>query len=249
MTAISRTLTLPRTRERLRAIWPRWGALIVAAPAFLALEGLYVSLRGIADDTGEPFATRYFLGFDRLLGAGSTPTERLQDAFYRGHTGPLELLAFALYLAWFIFPTALTVFVLLVRRGTTYAALLFFFVFPTQPPWMALHVTGIVQTVTHATRVDTNPLAAFPSLHVARPAVAALWLRRKGMHRAAAFFGILAALIAASAVYTGQHYVVDCLASVVLVLCVDRAASRFEETVPLSAQGAEESADLRGAGL
>jgi hypothetical protein len=58
---------------------------IAAAAATLS----YIWLRGIADDTGMP-REQGALRLDRLIGLGTTPTERLQGWFYRGSAQPFD---------------------------------------------------------------------------------------------------------------------------------------------------------------
>jgi PAP2 superfamily len=242
MTVSLTVLTLPKTRRRLSELLGPRMATVVAVPAFIVLEAVFVILRGEANDTGVPWQRREVLAADRLLGWGQTPTERLQGWLFTGHAGLIDWLAWAAYLSWFVVPAMLTVWVLFWRRdlivsyalarfGLMYAALILFFLIPTEPPWMALDVTRIVDVLHRTRQVDTNPVAAFPSLHVGIPMIQALWLRRRGMFGASAVYGLVACLIAIAVVYTGQHYVVDCLAAVALAYAVDRVAARAEDPI------------------
>jgi membrane-associated phospholipid phosphatase len=211
----------------------------VAIPTFLALDVLHFYLRGKADDTGIPWQRSGIVDAERLLGWGEAPTQRLQDWLFAGHFGFLQWLAFIVYASWYVVPGLLTAYIVFWRRdlivsyafvrfGVAYAALIAFFLMPAEPPWMALHITRIFHMTQRAQDLDTNPVAALPSLHVALPAVQALWLRRKGMRRLSTLFGALSAGIGLAAVYAGEHYVVDCLAGGALAYAVNHVAARAE---------------------
>lgn len=242
MTLSLNALTLPKTRRRLSGYLGPREATVVAGATILLLKVVFLLMRSEADNTGVPQQRRDVVAADRILGLGQTPTERLQGWLFQGHAGIIDWTAFAAYVSWFVLPGVVTAWVLLRRRdlivsyglsryGIDLVCAIIFFLMPTEPPWMALNVTQILGVMHRAREVDPNPVAAFPSLHVAIPVVQAFWLRRHGMFKASAFYGALGALIAVAVVYTGQHYVVDCLTGVALAYAVDRAAARVEGPV------------------
>jgi len=185
------TLTSAATRRRLRKFLERWPAI----PRLLAWVGLFVAswpyifLRGVADDTGMPRET-FVLTIDRAIGFGETPSERLQDWFYTGGLSAFDWSLLWVHTAWFFVPAVITLYVVVfrwelfgqlatVRLGVLYVGLIGFFLFPTEPPWLATDV-DVVRLLDikagEVLSVDTNPLAALPSLHVALPAAIAMWL-------------------------------------------------------------------------
>jgi membrane-associated phospholipid phosphatase len=211
-----------RSMKRLGVFFFRWLA-VVSIPFGLIPCAM---LRGIVDDAGLP-RLRVIEHLEVLIGLGVTPSERLQDLFHV--TGTLTamdqpwLLIYTMWLpsAWITFlalglakgrplrPYVVNYYVLF------YLALLPHLLLPTEPPWMAL---GGVERTTVAgaafVRIDTNQVAAFPSLHVAMPVMFALVSRSLGMPKLSLLFAVFAALIGFSVVYLGEHYVIDVAAGV-----------------------------------
>jgi membrane-associated phospholipid phosphatase len=113
---------------------------------------------------------------------------------------------------------------------TTYGSLVTFLVYPVAPPWYA--VPGVTRILTasvdktlgvpvYKTIFDffgSNQFAAFPSLHSALPWLIALFAikigRLKGLPVLAFPVGVWF-----SAVYLGEHYVVDVLAGIAYATC------------------------------
>ena len=231
-------LTLPATRRQLRMLFERWPAIL----RVLAGVGLWVAtwpqvlLRGIADDTGMP-RTTFVLPIERAIGFGETPTERLQDWFYTGGLSAFDWSMLLLHIAWFFVPVVISIYVLVFRwelfgqlatvgLGVLYAGLIGFFLFPTEPPWMAIDIVRLVDIrvaqLGQVVSVDVNPVAALPSLHVALSSVLAMWLWQVKMSRWAVVITVYAALTAFAVVYLGEHYVVDVVAGVLLAFAVVR---------------------------
>ncbi len=232
-------LSFPATRRRLRKLFERWPAI----PRLLAWVGLFVAswpyifLRGVADDTGMPRET-FVLPIDRAIGFGETPSERLQDWFYTGGLSAFDWSLLWVHTAWFFVPAIITLYVVVfrwelfgqlatVRLGVLYVGLIGFFLFPTEPPWLATDV-DVVRLLDikagEVLSVDTNPLAALPSLHVALPAAIAMWLWQVHMNRWAVVITVFAALTAFEVVYLGEHYVVDVVAGLMLAFAVVRVS-------------------------
>jgi membrane-associated phospholipid phosphatase len=113
-----------------------------------------------------------------------------------------------------------------------FLGLLGYFAFPTVAPWMAANVFGLFPRIIRFIAIiynlaipdlssgfDTNPIAAMPSLHAAFPVLCSLILWRIYRWKASVFY-LYALLMLFVIVYTGEHYIVDVLAGVVLaILC------------------------------
>lgn len=235
-----------------RPVFLRLGCWIAAAVATFP----YIWLRGIADNAGMP-REQAALGLDRLIGLGTTPTEMLQDWLYSGSAQPFDWAMGLMHLSWFFVPEAVTLYVLVfrwdlfpqlaaLRLGVLYAGLIGFFLLPTEPPWMAVHVVRILEVVKgEPLKIDPNQLAALPSLHVAIPAALALWLWRVRLPRWASVYTVWAAAVVFAVVYLGEHYVVDALAGVVLAYLVMRLVMRF---VPSGARPMSAASTRSGGG-
>lgn len=242
-------LTFPSTRATATRFATRWPLLrLVAWPGLLIASLPYIALRGLADDTGIP-RQPLALEIDRLIGLGATPTERLQSWFFSGELSAFDWFWLTVHTSWFFVPAIITGYVILfrwplfrslfsVRLAVFYLALLGFFLLPTEPPWMATDVTRLLDLKAGGILdVDTNPVAALPSLHVALPAAIAMWARAVGMRRWAALYALHTALTAFDVVYLGEHYVVDVLAGLALAGIVVSWAPRPTEANPESLEG------------
>lgn len=206
---------------------------------FLLLFLAYEEMRGFAAKTG--FAPHDISGLERALFGGNVPTLVLQHAFYRpGVVAPQDVVAMFFYFMHFPLPI-LVGFIFWLRSRDHYhryiAALLLmcflafatYLFWPSAPPWYQLHdVVKINNQTVHAlwddryavsaiyTSFNPNQFAAFPSLHAAFPALAAVyaWSRYRWLA-----IGLTAWTICLlfSIVYLGEHYVVDALAGYVYV--------------------------------
>jgi membrane-associated phospholipid phosphatase len=105
----------------------------------------------------------------------------------------------------------------------TYGALVTFLVYPIAPPWYGVKATRVLLAVDHDVGVpmyrtifdfiQSNPFAAFPSLHSTYPWLIALFaLKIKG--RKALPILVLPFGIWFSAVYLGEHYVIDVIGGI-----------------------------------
>jgi hypothetical protein len=254
MTTNARALTFPATRRLVSRFQTRWGAELLTLGMF-GLAGLGAeTLRGYANRTSIPRQSESVIRLDRIIGLGATPTERLQSIPWAGHSDAIAWSFLALHISWFVVPALLTVYIVFARRelawsyaiartGILYVSLVFFLLLPTEPPWMALHVHRVLEVAGKApVNADWNTVAAFPSLHVAVPAVQALWLRRQGMRKLAATFAVYALLTALMAVYTGEHYVTDAIAGVALAYFMVRVSGWLSPVVRASASHPSPSA-------
>ena len=106
---------------------------------------------------------------------------------------------------------------------------------PTEPPWMAgLEMQRITASIYNAriptlvSGLDTNPVAAMPSLHVAIPAYcAAVAASRYGWRVGLPLWAYVGA-VTFSAIYLGEHYAVDALAGGLLAFACKSAFSSNE---------------------
>jgi membrane-associated phospholipid phosphatase len=227
---------------------------------FLLLFFAYEAMRGFAAKTN--FAPHDLSGLERWVFRGTIPTLTLQHAFYHpGVIGPQDLVAMVLYFMHFVLPIVVG-FVFWVNSRQHYwrfiAALLLmsflafitYLFWPSAPPWYQFpgEVVKINQqtvdrlwgntlvVIYHA--FNPNPFAAFPSLHAAFPALAAVYAWQR--YRLLALGLVLwTAAVILSIVYLGEHYVVDALVAMLYVA----AATVIVETVSrLRARRSEVSA-------
>lgn len=140
----------------------------------------------------------------------------------------LDRLATGLHLVWFAFPIIVGVALTAWRRCRLleylawltlcwYLADFGFLVLPIIPPWMddpALPRILLERGWIEYAGLDSNPVAAFPSLHACIPLAVGLflWFRVPGARWAAVASGVLAFLTGAAVVYLGEHWVLDVVA-------------------------------------
>ncbi len=207
---------------------------------FLLLFFAYEAMRGFASKTGS--APHDLSPVERAVFGGTLPTITLQHAFYKpGVVSPQDLVAMFFYFMHFPLPI-LVGFVFWLNSREHYrrfiaALLLMCFIafitylfWPSAPPWYQYphdvnkiidrtvqllwgnqyFVSGIYHSF------NPNRFAAFPSLHAAFPALAAVYAWRRYRPLSIALIGWSLAVLA-SIVYLGEHYVVDALAGYVYV--------------------------------
>jgi hypothetical protein len=199
---------------------------------FLLLFFAYEAMRGFA----ARLAPHDLSGLERAVFGGTIPTLTLQHAFYHpGVIGVQDLIAMFFYFMHFVLPIVVG-FIFWVNSREHYwrfiAALLvmcflafFTYLFwPSAPPWYQLHdVVKINDQTVHRLwgytlvfiyhSFNPNQFAAFPSLHAAFPALAAVYAWRRYRWLSVGLILWTAAVVVAI-VYLGEHYVVDALASV-----------------------------------
>ena len=201
---------------------------------FLLLFFAYEAMRGFASKTG--FAPHDLSGLERTVFGGTLPTLTLQHAFYHpGVVGPQDLIATFLYFMHFPLPI-LVGFVFWLNSREHYrrfiAALLLmcflafvtYLFWPSAPPWW--QVKDVYKVIDRTVQLlwgnqyfvsgiyhsfNPNRFAAFPSLHAAFPALAAVyaWRRYRPLSIVLIVWSIAVLL---AIVYLGEHYVVDALA-------------------------------------
>lgn len=208
-------------------------AFIVDWGPFLLLFLAYEEMRGFAAKTG--FQPHDLSGLERFVFGGNIPTLVLQRAFYHpGVVSPQDVIGLFFYFMHFPLPI-LVGFVFWLRSRDHYhhyiaALLLMSFIafatylfWPSAPPWYQLH--DVVKINDHTVRAlwdnrysvsaiyasfNPNRFAAFPSLHAAFPALAAVYAWSKYRLLSIALIGWTACVVF-SIVYLGEHYVVDAL--------------------------------------
>jgi membrane-associated phospholipid phosphatase len=224
---------------------------------FLVLFFGYEIMRGFAGKAGFPIHD--VSGLERALFAGTLPTLTLQHMFYDpSRIAPWDWVGMVLYFLHFPLPIVVG-FVFWVNDRSHYwhfisALLLMSFVafvtylfFPTAPPWYENQGEGVHKVINETvtkwgvsyivspfySNLNPNKFAAFPSLHAAFPALAAIYAWRS--YRLLAYgLVVYTACIWLAVVYLGEHYFVDVLAGLayafaataVVALVVARRARR-----------------------
>jgi len=208
-------------------------AILAVCPWLLYTTGfaLHIWARGKADNIGPAAVSP--AGIEGWTFHG-IPALWLQD--WTPDVAPIRWLAVALHASWFYGPIVLGLFVQF-RCGTKALAQLIvldllllltcdvlFTVTPTRPPWQDVELTRLVDVAYgSAGSIDSNPVAAFPSLHVAIPALLTLWFARAPdtlLRRLVPALAFWTAGVAWSVVYGGEHYMVDAIAGTVWAVCV-----------------------------
>ena len=268
-------IATPLVRRRLRLRTPLVTALSYQAPVALALAtprsrwrdaGIYALQMWayfahydmVDDDTARirgRLHVRYPIDADRVIGAGTLPTHRLQRLLGReGHVLPWDHALSVVHWTWFFMPHLTLTYVLrrhrhLYPRSATLMAACFdlgcviYWAVPTAPPWWAAE-SGEMQPVRRIMAesgervwrrlwtplyhsLQGNPFAAMPSLHFGTSVMAARVLEGVGP-RHGAIGWTYALTLGFGLVYLGEHYVVDLIAGFALAEGIVRAAPHVE---------------------
>ncbi|HET9119044.1 MAG TPA: phosphatase PAP2 family protein [Solirubrobacterales bacterium] len=200
----------------------------------------------------------YPIRADRLIGGGQLPNVRLQQALAGlGRRNGIDRFLSWAHWMWFLEPHGSLTWILakhpehFPRSARQMSAVYdlgcaIYMAVPTAPPWWAseegytgAEVRRIMQEVGEEEwgkawpvlydALGGNPWAAMPSLHFATTLMAALLLAETGPI-AGAFGWTYAGLLGFALVYLGEHYVVDLLAGVGIVIAV-RRGERYAEPV------------------
>jgi membrane-associated phospholipid phosphatase len=214
--------------KRSRRFVKDWFPFVSLFLCYEAMYGIVPSLSG-AVHVNEPIIAELQL-------FGSIPTLVLQQ-FYR--TPFLDYLGAFFYSLHFIAPT---VFAFLLwkyhpenyRRYTlalaigTYSALVTFLSYPVVPPWFGVNATRILIDMDHNLGmpfyrtifdyVQSDPFAAFPSLHAMYPWLISLYALKIKKTKALLIL-LFPVGVWFSAVYLGEHYVVDVIGGVIYATC------------------------------
>jgi len=219
---------------------------------FIALLLAYDTMRGIVDNIASIVHIGELINAELCM-FSTIPTKVLQQ-FYR--TPILDWVGAFFYSLHFVVPFAFG-FVLWNRSQenykrftialliTSYSALITFLVYPSAPPWFGINakrilfqmdgVMGVPLYATIYAFIEPNPFAAIPSLHAAYAWMVSLYAIK--IKRIKALPVLIFPLgVCFSAVYLGEHYIIDLLAGVafstvayflVEKLIASRSFSRF----------------------
>ncbi len=229
---------------------------------FLAFVYLIDSLRGsiyiLTCRLGLPVHVTYVIGIEKAL-FGQVPSAALQARLLDPATAPsftwLERVLTAFHGSHFIAFLLVGFIIWLYKSGSfrlfrasfyllTFLGLLIYFLAPTAPPWMASNNFGLLPPLIRfngiifnfelpdlSTGFDTNPIAAMPSLHAAFPFLACLLIWRLYRWKALPFY-VYTAVVIFTIVYTGDHYIVDILAGLLLAVVCYFLAARYIKSRP-----------------
>jgi membrane-associated phospholipid phosphatase len=179
-----------------------------------------------------------------LLGRPATMPHVLQELWLPpGHFALRDYVMLVVYGTHFVYFLAFGVLVWWLKREhfprfktsillVLFLGLIGYAVVPTVPPWMAAQYFDVIAPISHRARplydqlvptlhrmLDTNPVAAMPSLDAAFPGLVALFALDTFGRRAWATV-VYAGLVFFAIMYLGEHYLVDVVAGVALAgLC------------------------------
>ena len=201
--------------------WKAWLALIMTALS-------YEALAGVIDSVADAHKVLSLFDLDKYLW-GFNLTGWVQSTF-----SSVSMTDFMALLYQMLMPVVfLTSFAIWRTNGrtfgkfvtamllTSYAALVTFLLFPTDPPWLSGVASNLVRAsglgsipaslTPIAALFEPNKFAAFPSLHAAYMVICSYFLlkvnRRVGGTSVLLTLGILV-----STLYLGQHYLIDLIA-------------------------------------
>jgi membrane-associated phospholipid phosphatase len=201
---------------------------------------------------------RYPIRPDRFLGGGELPNVRLQRALAGlGRRNAIDRFLSWVHWTWFLEPHGALTWILtrhpehFARSARQMSAVFdlgcaIYMAVPTAPPWWASE-EGYTDAKVRRIMVEVgeeewgkawpalydtlggNPWAAMPSLHFATSLMAALLLAEAGPAEGALGW-TYAGVLGLALVYLGEHYVVDLLAAVAIVVAV-RRGERYADPV------------------
>jgi membrane-associated phospholipid phosphatase len=197
---------------------------------FLALFFAYEAMRGIAYNIAGEVHVAELINAELQI-FGTIPTLVLQHLY---ESPILDWIGAFFYSLHFLIPTVFG-FILWHRSREnyskyiialllcSYSALITVLLFPSAPPWFGVkadrilfhidHEMGVPFYATLFALIEPNPFAAFPSLHATYPWLVSLYSIKIKRIKALPIL-ILPLGIWFSAVYLGEHYVIDILAGV-----------------------------------
>ena len=198
---------------------------------FVAIFLGYEGLRSIAPKLGIAPHLSDVVSIETTLFGGHVPSAVLQAAFTGGFGRFLAYAGTVVYFCHFALPFAVGLVLWLSNRtqflrysttlvGMSFLGFVIFLLLPTAPPWYAenaglIHgVTKLINTTLpsavspYYSKLNSDPVAAFPSLHAAYPFLAFLALRPV-FPRAAWIAAAWTLAVAFSVVYLGEHWAVD----------------------------------------
>jgi membrane-associated phospholipid phosphatase len=252
-------LSLGNLRSFGRSLLLEWMPLLAALT-------LYDVARGAGG--GElPVHALFQIDADRIAGIGSVPTVWLQAHLWDpSRTTWYDVAAWLTYMSYFLLtPVVLATFWLTdrpwfrayARRLTliSFAAVTFFVLLPTMPPWLASD-EGLIGPVDRLIGPIgrafpwfdgsslwesglplANDEAAFPSLHEGMTVLVVIMLWRRVPRWVRPLLAAYPVAMAFALVYSGEHYVTDLAAGVLLAFAVARLEPWATSRLRLSAAG------------
>ena len=247
-------------------------------PLFVSLAA-YDRLRGASDPSKQSSAHTWpHVDLDVWIGGGTTPTEHLQGWLWTtGSPRWWDFGAWVVYQSHFVVPLLVAAMLWgfrhhLARRyvlgvvALSWLALLTYWLYPAQPPWMVSRdgmigdLDRIVPQVWREVGIDraarvfetsrnadanrfANPVAALPSLHAAFPMLLAafLWGTRRWLD---VVLGAYVLAMAATLVYTGEHFTFDILLGWAFALLVAVPLRRYQRRPSIARSNAPGSHDF-----
>lgn len=197
---------------------------------FVTLFLAYEAMRGIADNVLGVLHVNELISAESQI-FGSIPTLVLQQ-FYRSPI--FDYIGAFFYSLHFIAPTLFGIILwkyspenyrkyIFAFLICSYSALITVLLYPSAPPWFGVNAQRILFQIDNAIGVplyatifvliQPNPFAAFPSIHAAYPWLISLYAIKIKRIKALPIL-ILPVGICFSAVYLGEHYIIDLLAGV-----------------------------------
>jgi hypothetical protein len=239
--------------NELRAGLRRWWFFYVAGIF------LYTLLRSGADNSGFPVRTEYVINIDRWMFRGTEPVVWLQShMFSPTHIDAFDWLTTQVHWSFFVAPHAVAIAIYIWRRelfpryaqlvlGVMYVGLIFFYVVPTTPPWLAAQqgafgvgpvyrvmdfVGGSIDPQAYRSLYSSlgepNSVAAVPSIHMAVTFAVFLWVRRY-FRPLAPLFLVYSIVMGLSLMHLAEHYAFDVLVGMLCALVVDFALERIDQ--------------------
>jgi membrane-associated phospholipid phosphatase len=198
---------------------------------FIAIFLGYEGMRSIAPNTGIAPHVFDIANIERTIFGGHIPSAVLQATFTGGIGRFLAYFATVVYFCHFVVPFGIGIALWLVNRtqflryatalmGMSFLAFFIFLLLPTAPPWYAENagaISGVTKLLDgtlpsyispYYHLLNSNPVAAFPSLHAAYPFLSFLALRAVYPRGAWIVFG-WTLLVCFSIVYLGEHWAID----------------------------------------
>jgi membrane-associated phospholipid phosphatase len=216
---------------------------------FVAIFLGYEGMRSIAPKTGIAPHVYDIANIERTIFGGHIPTAVLQATFTGGVGRALAYLATVVYFCHFVVPFGIGIALWLVNRtqflryatglmGMSFLAFFIFLLLPTAPPWYAENagaisgVTKLLDTTLpsyispYYHVLNSNPVAAFPSLHAAYPFISFLALRAVYPRGSWIVFA-WTLLVCFSIVYLGEHWAIDAFGGLIFASACWFAMMRF----------------------
>ena len=210
---------------------------------FIGLFVIYEFIRGTVDDVSPFYNTTLYWVYDWEMSVfGTLPTQVLQNIF--PDTQTLLDIGFFFHSIFFYYSFVIA-FILWTKKEKSFTqykwrflsfsffSALIFFLIPTAPPWFValerdLEIKRLLFESTLLTQfehlsivnymVNSNLVAALPSLHAGWPAFTSIFLIKHFNNRIAHISLIVPIMISFTIVYTGEHYVLDVLLGWVLAI-------------------------------